>query len=276
MLYRTIGDVARCEQILRNVVTNYPDYMPAQEDLNTLLTALSASHRNGSVPLPKLEIVPKASGPGESRTPDWNQSPDFGRRDTLLRTLQRLNQLYSGPVCIVETGTARDERPQARTGDGWSTIAWGWYASEVGGRVVTIDINPEAIAACRRLTAPYAEAIDYIETDSLAFLQQWQQQVHGPIHLLYLDSLDYVDQERSEAHNLAEAQIALPSLAPLCLVLFDDTNPTGGRNADGSPVFTGKGARAIPFLLEQGFRLEWCASEQALLSRGTEPMPPYA
>ncbi|HLK57760.1 MAG TPA: class I SAM-dependent methyltransferase [Chthonomonadaceae bacterium] len=187
---------------------------------------------------------------------NWNEAPAFGRRKTLLATLERLHQLHPGPACIVETGTIRDDRSGACAGDGWSTIAWGWYASQTGGKVYTIDIAPQAIETCKRLTVGYAAHLDYVCADSLKFLSQWNTADQGAIHLLYLDSFDYHDQEKSEAHHLAEVKAALPALAPACLVLFDDTRPSGPAAEDGVLPLAGKGARAIPFLLEQGFTLE--------------------
>jgi hypothetical protein len=203
--------------------------------------------------------------------PGWNQAPAFGRRQTLLQELQRLHELNPGSACIVETGPIRDGREAAREGDGWSTVAFGWYAVQTQSRAVTVDCDPEALALCRRLTADYASHLEYVQADSLIFFQQWaEREDHGEIHLLYLDSLDYEDRERSEAHSLAEAQAALPLLAPTCLVLFDDTHPTGQPDADGAPALTGKGCRAVPFLLANGFRCEWVDGGQVLLSRGVD------
>jgi hypothetical protein len=198
---------------------------------------------------------------------NWDKAPEFGRRETLLRTLRHLYQLYPRGACIVETGTLRNEA--AREGDGWSTVAWGWYCQETGGTAYTVDINPDALAVCRRLTAPYAAALEYVEGDSVAFLRAWHEQRRGTIHLLYQDSFDYLDHAASEAHHLAEAEAALPSLATPCLVLFDDTHAELGTDEAGGPRCGGKGARAIPFLLAHGFQIEWSEAGQLLLSRST-------
>jgi glycosyltransferase involved in cell wall biosynthesis len=198
---------------------------------------------------------------------DWAHAPAFGRRETLLRALEHLERICPGPPCIVETGTLRDAGEQARAGDGWSTIAWGWYATQKGGRAYTVDISAEALEVCRRVTADYAAALVHVQANSLDFFRGWSKEERGEIHLLYLDSLDYLDMAASEAHHLAEAQAALPLLASHCLVLFDDTAPLD-RDDMAAPVFRGKGARAIPFLLAQGFRLEWAEGGQVLLSRG--------
>jgi hypothetical protein len=54
---------------------------------------------------------------------NWEQAPEFGRRETLLRTLRHLHRWHPRRACVVETGTLRNEA--AREGDGWSTVAWG-------------------------------------------------------------------------------------------------------------------------------------------------------
>lgn len=200
---------------------------------------------------------------------DWNNAPEFGRRETLLRTLRHLYQLYPEHACIVETGTLRNEA--AREGDGWSTVAWGWYCQETGSKAVTVDTNPDALAVCRRLTASYAAALEYVAADSVAFLRQWSKEQRGEIHLLYQDSFDYLDHAASEAHHLAEAEAALPKLSTPCLVLFDDTHVGGETDAAGLPRCGGKGARAIPFLLGHGFRIEWSDGGQVLLARSDAP-----
>jgi hypothetical protein len=198
---------------------------------------------------------------------NWLEAPEFGRRETLLRTLWHLNRCYPRRACIVETGTLRNEA--ALTGDGWSTVAWGWYCSQTGGKAYTVDIDAGNLEVCRRITAPYAAAIEYVHSDSVAFLRRWTEERRGKIHLLYQDSFDYHDHAASEAHHLAEAEAALPSLAARCLVLFDDTRVGNELDEAGRPRCGGKGARAIPFLLEHGFQIEWSESQQVLLSRGT-------
>jgi predicted O-methyltransferase YrrM len=201
---------------------------------------------------------------------DWDQAPLFGRRETLLRTLRRLAEIRPGPACIVETGTLRNDGAGGCSGDGWSTIAWAWYSAQTGGKAYTVDVNAEALAVCRRMTDGYAAALDYVHANSLDFFHEWAGAGRGEIDLLYLDSLDYVDAAASEEHHLAEATAALPLLAATCLVLFDDTCPAGEPLADRISSFRGKGARAVPFLVERGFQVEWAEGGQVLLSRGAQ------
>jgi hypothetical protein len=194
-------------------------------------------------------------------TPNWNAAPTFGRRSTILRSLATLHSNRpEGGAVLVETGTLRDENPAACSGDGWSTVAWGWFAQETHGHAWTVDLNPDAIAACRRLTEPWADSITYVAQDSHAFLAEWDLENDGRIDLAYLDSLDYFDHAASEAHALREAQLMLPLLAENGLVLFDDSS--GGEEG-----WHGKGKQAIPWLISQGMTVLFAEEGQVLLGR---------
>lgn len=198
---------------------------------------------------------------------DWVAAPEFGRRPSILHALRMLDAWRAGPPCIVETGTLREDNPHGCSGDGWSTVAWAWYCSLTGGRVWTVDISDGAMEACRRRTAEYAASVEYVVEDSIEFLRRWASADRAPVDLVYLDSLDYFDRERSEAHCLAEAELTRSILGSPGLVLIDDTSLAGGVDADGRPALTGKGTRAVPYLLSQGFRLESLEGGQALLSK---------
>jgi hypothetical protein len=106
----------------------------------------------------------------QQRNIDWDALPDGGRRETFLRALRTLHDVIARgrKVCIVETGTARGTSAESRSGDGWSTVTWGWYCSQAGGRVYSIDIDPKAIETSRELTREYADYLEYVQSDSLA------------------------------------------------------------------------------------------------------------
>jgi hypothetical protein len=72
---------------------------------------------------------------------DWGSAPARGRGVALLRALRRLHRVGGGAATLVETGTLRDERVEAATGDGWSTLVWAWYAQQTGGLVYTVDVD---------------------------------------------------------------------------------------------------------------------------------------
>lgn len=306
LLYTRMGDGPHGIRTLRELLHNQPDYLPARIDLIETLHALQRTeeareilietpHIKGleadllrlhvQLGIPWKEETHHLRTPVEipstrpnppldtmSAEPDWSTAPVFSRRESILSTLRHLSSLVASQATIVETGTLRNMGDNGFVGDGWTTLAWGWYSRETEGRAYTVGIDAEALATCRKMTQDYATVLEYIEADSVAFLRSWNVEQQGPIHLLYLDSVDYEDPERSELHRLAEIETALPALADRCLVLFDDTTPTSDLGERGIPRFTGKGARAIPFLLERGFQIEWSRGGQVLLGRRTDPV----
>ena len=135
---------------------------------------------------------------------------------------------------IIETGTVR--QIDNWEGDGQSTIVWNTLATNLGGTVTTIDIDPigaELVAELelQATTAIVGDSLDVIPT------------LTGHADLLYLDSFD-VDFENplpAAAHHLSELMAALNLLAPGSLVAVDD-------NRDDQ----GKGSEVAWFLAEHG------------------------
>ena len=135
---------------------------------------------------------------------------------------------------IIETGTVR--HIDNWEGDGQSTIVWDTLATNLGGTVTTIDIDPigaELVAELelQATTAIVGNSLDVIPT------------LTGHADLLYLDSFD-VDFENplpAAAHHLSELMAALNLLAPGSLVAVDD-------NQDDQ----GKGSEVAWFLAEHG------------------------
>lgn len=295
LLYRRMGDAPHCREVLQQIALEQPEYLPAQVDLVETFMMLGEKRQAASLldKIPQEGSIagevdrlrrelqrraiseapssidpnrPISTPPAGASEPDWDAAPRFGRRETILRTLRLLHEISPGPACIVETGTLRNDSPSGPDGDGWSSVAWGWYSSQTGGRFYTVDCDAGNLAVCRRVTAEYAGVIEYVEADSVQFLRDWPE-ASGVINLLYLDSFDYFDRQASEQHNLAEATAALPHLSPKALVLIDDMSPSGEPDREGWPSLTGKGRRTLAFLRAQGFRLEWFAAGQLLLRR---------
>jgi hypothetical protein len=190
-----------------------------------------------------------------------NQAPPASGRSRLFETasvaLQDRYPALAG-LHMVETGTTRGETLMSMEGDGWGTRWWGWLAKRHGCTLETIDIDPQAIEKARAVTKDYAGVITYTCGDSVAALRT----TDAPIHLLYLDSWD--SGPGSAEHQLSEARAALPRLAPDAVVVLDDT--TAADDALGHWV--GKGALAIPFLMEQRFALVAALNGGVVLARG--------
>ncbi len=153
-----------------------------------------------------------------------------------------LNLLYQLPTHrIVETGTIRKIKDY---GAGYSTYIFGHFVKRYGGKITTIDIDPKNMRVCKRVTAEFADWIEYVVDNSLHALSL----LHEPIDLLYLDSFDTpIRRDASEAqlHNLKEFKLAEPLLHEKSIVLIDDNNFTNG----------GKSRMTKQYLHEQGWRV---------------------
>lgn len=187
------------------------------------------------------------------------------REPTLRLALQLLEERVNGAV-IVETGCVR--QTDDWSGAGMSTVVFGQWAEDHGGRLWSVDNDRDHLATAASLTKPWRDAISFHYADSVEFLTD----VIGPelewhrIDLLYLDSFDYPygelldiyggqgDLERavaalaaltegqvlerhrdlilpSQRHAARELLAALPHLAERAVVLIDDAQLPGGGKA---------------------------------------------
>ncbi len=78
--------------------------------------------------------------------------------------------------------------------------------------------------------------------------------------MLYLDSLDTYEPGHAE-HALSETQAAMPRMHENSIIMYDDTPWNAG-------AFTGKGALAVPWLLQHGWKIIY-GGYQVILSRST-------
>lgn len=130
---------------------------------------------------------------------------------------------------IVETGTIRQEDDW---GAGMSTLMFADFLSrEVPpGRLYTVDIEEKNMEVCKKVTKNYERFITYVVQDSLKFLSEHRE----PIHLLYLDSLDYplteAEGNRGECqrHQRNELRQSLKNLQSGSIVLLDDNEVGDG------------------------------------------------
>ena len=146
--------------------------------------------------------------------------------------LNLLVQTRVNPV-IVETGCQRQEDD---LGAGMSTSIFGEYCARYGGAVYTVDLFRNHLDICRACTKEWEDAISYVESDSIS----WLQKVKGiEADLLYLDSLDYPigdqagDKDKqlaAQVHCLNEFKAAESSgvLNDSTILLIDDNQLPGG------------------------------------------------
>jgi predicted O-methyltransferase YrrM len=139
---------------------------------------------------------------------------------------------------IIETGTTRT--PDNWT-DGQSAFLFTKFVDWHGGRVRSVDIDPEACAAAKSLISSEKFSVDC--SDSVVWLKQ--QTDLAAVDLFYLDSWDVVweDDVPSAEHHLKEFLIIEPYLKPGAVVVVDD-NTRWCHNQQR----TGKGRRVFEYL----------------------------
>jgi hypothetical protein len=163
-------------------------------------------------------------------TLDVSDAPKFGRTQGLTRCLMILHNLRSedDPV-IVEIGCVRGDQHPDMVGDGWSTLAFGWYCKKYGGQLYTIDRDEKAIKICEKLAADYSDNIVYICADSIEGLGQ----VGDFIDLLYLDG------HAKPQYSHSEYMAIRCQLSDNAIILIDDADI--------------KGTLVIPQLIKDGW-----------------------
>lgn len=142
---------------------------------------------------------------------------------------------------IVETGCARAANDW---GAGLSTLLFGEFCAINGGKLTSVDLHASNISISKKLTEPYNNFIQYVESDSINYLRTHS----GPIDLLYLDSMDLpihegADRIPSQEHSLNEFKAAENKLHKKSIVLIDDY-------FDGD----GKGKLTEQYMLNNGWR----------------------
>lgn len=185
-----------------------------------------------------------------------------GRYETIKRALELFVEKREGKIggIMVETGTTR---MRDDWGAGMATLVFGDFCKQYNQHLFTVDIDPDALYVCQDVTKEFSTFITYVENDSVAFLQNFNQK----IDFLYLDSMDCPEYDaptstrliQSQIHQLTEMQTAIDKLADDPIILLDDNQFENG----------GKTRLTKVFLQERGF-VEIMSEKQSLWIRGGE------
>ena len=188
-----------------------------------------------------------------------NLLPNLRHRDSDLTTVVDRDQSFKKLF-----GFLKDrERPKVletgcqRSVDDWGagsfTTVCGYMLRDVGGHLTSVDITPENVSFARTWTNKLPVTV--VQADSVTFLQNYTGE---PFDAVYLDSLDTQQPGHAE-HCVREVRSAITHLKAEGYLVIDDSPWDGTR-------WTGKGALAIPWLLEQGWRLVF-SGYQAILTK---------
>jgi predicted O-methyltransferase YrrM len=241
--YRTINISRRTAW---NIV-EYASHMPTAEEIACQAFRMLAGPRYG-LPLGRDVMM-------QQWIRDWcsTSTPAFPVQDrdqTLDFLFREMTKRFAGPT-IVETGCVRATEDWRA---GYSTYLFGAYLDGLGsGRLISLDNSAANCRFAELQTEAWSKRTMVVCTDSVAWLANAGEQ----IDVLYLDSLD-TDFPGHADHSLRETQAAESKLSHNAIVVYDDSPWNGG--------WAGKGAKAIPYLLERDWHVV-AAGYQTLLSR---------
>lgn len=123
------------------------------------------------------------------------------------------------PLHILETGTMHT------IDQGSFTLVMAHLIKNyTGGKLTTIDINPDHIELCKEYTREYSDIIDYVVSDSVIYLNSLSDKLVANIDLFYFDSKDInlVNPEESQIHHLNELKSVIDRIKNKALISVDD------------------------------------------------------
>ncbi|MDP2355749.1 MAG: hypothetical protein Q8M31_06770 [Beijerinckiaceae bacterium] len=173
---------------------------------------------------------------------------------------------------LIEIGTTRERLP----GQG-STEKLARVCAHLGMDFITVDMDPRNSRLAQRMFRQLGLPFRAVTARGEDFLAAWD----GPIDYCFLDAYDFdhgmhseFRQSRYEAFlgsrisemechemHLACARSLVTKLAPDGVICFDDTW------LDANGAWTAKGTTAMPFLLDNGFLIQFSAKNSAVVTR---------
>lgn len=146
----------------------------------------------------------------------WKSSK--GNRDEVFNDVfQNLNK----PVNILEIGVSRNLDPAVRGSDGWSSLYFANHIKMFGGKLVSVDLDPNAIKNCKILCQELDDDIShdyYVDFGTSILIEK-----KITYDLIYLDGGDGEDEMLEEYEIIANRRTGT-----LPLILCDDFHVKGG------------------------------------------------
>ena len=180
---------------------------------------------------------------------------------------------------IVEIGSAREVKESASSTEYFFNLS-----RDLNKVFWSVDLSESSFRKAAEITVDRA-----VKSDGAIFLRNYRRWSANKISILYLDNYDVVyneshlssllsrvgdvyatyydciiSNEKSAEVHLEQAEASLSVLAKTCLVCIDDTKLLPSR------LYWGKGARAVPYFLQNGFSVVTSGADGLLLGRAIE------
>ena len=246
MTRASFGDVNIARRAKWNIV-EYQGEMPTAEEVTRHACRMLDGPRYG-LPLGRDVML-------QQWIRDWSYGsnayfPVIDRNHTLDFLLRETTRRFTEPK-IVETACIGSREDWS---SGYSTYLFGAYLDGLQkGSLISLDANLEHCRLAERAVEAWRDRTIIIHTDPI----EWLSRNGGHIDVLYHDSATPDASEHAE-QSLLQTQQAEKKLSAKAMVVYDDSPWQGG--------WVGRGAKAIPYLLERGWRVI-AAGYQTILSK---------
>ena len=147
----------------------------------------------------------------------WKNSK--GNRDIVFNSIFKN---FHNPITILEIGVSRDLNPAVRSSDGWSSLYFTDHTLKFGGKLISVDLDPQAISNCKILCEEPDKTIthEYYTDFGTSILKEKEFE---NIDFIYLDGGDD-PQEMVDEYELIKTRFLSP-IPPV--VLADDFHSKG-------------------------------------------------
>ena len=193
-----------------------------------------------------------------------------GRKEHFQLIIEKLVALNK-PLTIIETGTlwAPLDKPMGA----FTYIFGDLIKNYTGGKLITIDINPEHIENAKQSTKEFQDVIEYITSDSVGYVESMTDKEVEEVDYFYFDSMDFsaLDPTPSQLHHFRELSAVYKRLSENVILSVDDNLPPhcwvtwlwgdgNGGVIESDPIYGtppnrwfGKGTLIDCFLISEGW-----------------------
>jgi len=149
-----------------------------------------------------------------------------GRTEHFRMIIEKLVALNK-PLTIVETGTLW--APLKEPMGAFTYIFGDLIKNHTGGKLITIDINPQHIENAKQTTLEFRDAIEYVTSDSVEYLESMSDEEVKNVDFFYFDSYDFnvPDPVPSQLHHFRELTAVYNRISKNVILSVDDNLPPG-------------------------------------------------